>query len=614
MVAGATTTAPQARWIHRPAIDLIVGCGAWSAPLLLLAGRGSAGTRTWAVAFYVLALAFNYPHFMATVYRAYHKRTEFARYRVFTLHITALLALVTVASHARPSLLPWLFTLYLTWSPWHYTGQNYGLAMMFARRNGTAPTRREERALYGAFVASYVLLFVSFHTGPSTDPLIRSVGIPEAAAALARAVLLVVVFALGAVALVGLFRRAGPAAMLATATLVATQFMWFVAPAIAGWIVGTPAVQTRYSSGVLAVMHSAQYLWITSYYARREAEASPAGRWRPWVYSATLLGGGIALFIPGPWIASYLFRADFTQSVLIFTAIVNIHHFILDGAIWKLRDRRVAAVLVESGQPAAAGPVEPGSAVQHATRWLTGDARAARALRVVALFALIAWAALDQARFVLGTSERDETALSRAEALNPYDSSVQRRKARLLIEQGRYSEADAVYQRYLVVHPEDGEALLNAGVLANTLGRREDAVRRWTEALRTNAGRVNASRHLAEVWAARADDFDRAGRTAEAAEAFQRVLTLDEQSGDGAALGVDWFNYGQFLRRQHADAPVVLASLLQAEHLLTATSDERVATVRVARAEVEHERPEAMAIVRAAPAATLAAARALYKN
>ena len=29
--------------------------------------------------------------------------------------------------------------------------------------------------------------------------------------------------------------------------------------------------QNRYSSGVLAVMHSAQYLWITSYYARREA-------------------------------------------------------------------------------------------------------------------------------------------------------------------------------------------------------------------------------------------------------------------------------------------------------------------------------------------------------
>ncbi|MEO8078192.1 MAG: hypothetical protein ABI818_17825, partial [Acidobacteriota bacterium] len=115
-VGAPAPPAPEARWIHRPAVDLIIGCGAWSAPLLLVAGQVSSATRTGAVAFYVLALAFNYPHFMATVYRAYHTRSEFARYRVFTLHITALLALAGVASHVWPALVPWLFTVYLTWS------------------------------------------------------------------------------------------------------------------------------------------------------------------------------------------------------------------------------------------------------------------------------------------------------------------------------------------------------------------------------------------------------------------------------------------------------------------------------------------------------------------
>ena len=33
---------------------------------------------------------------------------------------------------------------------------------------------------------------------------------------------------------------------------------------------------------------------------------------------------------------------------LIFTALVNIHHFILDGAIWKLRDGRIATLLLNS--------------------------------------------------------------------------------------------------------------------------------------------------------------------------------------------------------------------------------------------------------------------------
>ena len=50
------------------------------------------------------------------------------------------------------------------------------------------------------------------------------------------------------------------------------------------------------------MMHSAQYLWITSYYARREAgnESSEKGRdWRPLAYFGVLMVGGIALFVPG---------------------------------------------------------------------------------------------------------------------------------------------------------------------------------------------------------------------------------------------------------------------------------------------------------------------------
>jgi hypothetical protein len=65
---------------------------------------------------------------------------------------------------------------------------------------------------------------------------------------------------------------------------------------IRGWEIP----QSRYSSGVLAVMHSAQYLWITSYYARREAAGEHGRSWRPWAYFAVLIAGGIALFIPGP--------------------------------------------------------------------------------------------------------------------------------------------------------------------------------------------------------------------------------------------------------------------------------------------------------------------------
>jgi hypothetical protein len=62
---------PGSRWIYRPAIHLIVGCGAWSAPLLLLANRSAGATRSLAVVFYLLARVLNFPHDMSTVYRAH---------------------------------------------------------------------------------------------------------------------------------------------------------------------------------------------------------------------------------------------------------------------------------------------------------------------------------------------------------------------------------------------------------------------------------------------------------------------------------------------------------------------------------------------------------------
>jgi hypothetical protein len=50
-------------WIYNPWLDLIVGCGAWSAPLLLFSYLSLASSaRTWSVVFYVLALFFNYTH------------------------------------------------------------------------------------------------------------------------------------------------------------------------------------------------------------------------------------------------------------------------------------------------------------------------------------------------------------------------------------------------------------------------------------------------------------------------------------------------------------------------------------------------------------------------
>src|SRR5437660_4116538 len=195
-------------WIYNPRVDLIVGCGAWTAPLLLVSyWTIASNTRTWSVAFYALALFFNYPHYMATIYRAYHRAEDFQKYRIFTVHTTALIVLTLVLSHSWVRILPWIFTLYLTWSPWHYSGQNYGLFMMFARRAGAKPSEATRRALYGAFVVSYLILFLAFHTGASGDPLFISLGVPAIVSRWAQLILAVASVALSGFALPQLARE-----------------------------------------------------------------------------------------------------------------------------------------------------------------------------------------------------------------------------------------------------------------------------------------------------------------------------------------------------------------------------------------------------------------------
>jgi tetratricopeptide (TPR) repeat protein len=742
--AAAVPQKPASPWIYWPWLDLAIGCGGWSAPLLLLAWLGtspgnSSGAsyyRGWTLAFYGLALVFNYPHFMATVYRAYHTHAEFTRYRIYTVHFTALLALTAVLAHANFRLLPWVFTLYIDWSPWHYTGQNFGLLMMFARRGGTEVKGVERRLLHLAFIASYVMLMVSFHTGASNDPLILSLGLTPQVSAAARMTAGAAFALLGGWVMVRWMRRSGLRAMAAPMTLLLSQFLWFVLPSALELGYGIAVPQTRYSSGVLAVLHSAQYLWITSYYARREARAAGDASWSMPAYFVTLLAGGIALFIPGPWLVSYVFHYDFASSFLIFTALVNIHHFILDGAVWKLRDTRIASLLVDRGERALQQQTaEPAGA----GRWLGGRTAGAHLLRVGAAVALFLWGGLDQVRFfftsdqsnlphlldaasltpydsslqlTIARAESEEghtdealEALGRAVAANPADPRPQQARARALIQAQRFAEAYAHYQKMLSRFPRDPDSLVSFGLVATRLGRPDEAIESWEKALDVDPRQMNAQLYLAEAldrqghpaaaarhyqaWlqlaaaapggqggtldlpgsargdatasvtpsqraavmvelgeayertrqaaqalevyrsaatlAAQAGDakqegiaqghlaeaLDAAGQSAAAAHAYQRALALDARSGDAPGEAIDWFNYGQFLRRRGLPEKLAFACFLRAEAILGTAAGPGLETASKIRREIEARLGREAAGVRNNLAAVLAAATSL---
>ena len=550
----APPSQPQSPWIYRPWIDLTVGCGAWSAPLLL-AGFYFANSygRGWSVAFYFLALLSNYPHFMATVYRAYHTRDEFEKYRLYTVHVALLLALAGVVTHLWYALLPWIFTLYICWSPWHYTGQNFGLLMMFARRAGVSPTETERRALRLSFIASYILLMLSFHTGASGDALILSLGLAAKFTLPARAVLALFFVGASGRALVSLARRSSFRTILPMLTLTVTQFLWFLLPAVIELVSGREIPQTRYSSGLLAVLHSTQYLWITSYYQKKEARATGDSNWSFFRYLVTLIAGGIALFIPGPWIVSRVFHTDFAASFLTFTALVNIHHFILDGAIWKLRDSRIAALLLDTKQKSPRAADEQQSSFSAAAHWLTGRAPVARALRIATVALLFVWAGVDQLHFWWASEASVLPALQRAAELNPNDSSVQVRLARAeelagqrdaalaamqsaaavnpanlavqesygrsLIEAGRDTDAYVQFQKIVARWPQNADDLVNYGMLAHRLGHDEEAVDNWQRAVAADPAQSNAQLYLAQA-------LDQQGQLQAAARHYRVYLQI----------------------------------------------------------------------------------------
>ena len=158
--ASETTSvaSPAGPWIYGRWLDLLVGCGAWSAPLLAVtAWLSPSHTHTWVVAFYFLAIVFNYPHFMATIYRAYRTREDFQKYKFFTLHLTVLLAITGILLHTSYRLLPGVFTPEYLLEPVALRGDRTmaSLKVRFVHVHAAGNTRKSEsRWLRAAFISS----------------------------------------------------------------------------------------------------------------------------------------------------------------------------------------------------------------------------------------------------------------------------------------------------------------------------------------------------------------------------------------------------------------------------------------------------------------------------
>ena len=350
-------------WLFGPAADLLLGYGLGyllTVPLLLLlvAQQTLSVWPQWiAVGF---ALFVSYPHYGATILRAYERREERRKYFLFTVHATIALAILLIVGTRSPFVGSLLFTIYASWSPWHFAGQNYGLALMSLRRDGVAIPPVAKRLLYASFVLSAVLAFLEIHaaleareafsitrSSSQTGFHLLRFGLPKFLGQGAVIACLVAYAGTLIVAGILLLRRATPRQLLPVVLLVVTQALWFAIPAAVTTLGALKLIDVLPFSFVwISTAHAVQYLWVTAYYDRRSSPDQSTSHflWR------SLLAGNALVVVPSLLLAPTLLGKtswDTGLSFVIF-AVVNLHHFVLDGAIWKLRDGRDAGVLLRT--------------------------------------------------------------------------------------------------------------------------------------------------------------------------------------------------------------------------------------------------------------------------
>jgi tetratricopeptide (TPR) repeat protein len=510
--AAALAPAPATPWLFGRWRDLLLGCGGlYTLLFALFLAAGPALRESQPALLFPIFLTFaSMPHCGATLLRVYERARDRRAYALFSVWATLAIATWLVAGTLLPAAGAWLVTLYLTWSPWHYTGQNYGLAVMFLRRRGIALEGAEKRWLYASYALSFAFVFLMLHEAQPALPgselpkgiyglPVRPLGIPAAWNAWLQPLLLLAYLGALARSASGLLRRAPFGALLPAACLALTQALWFVLPsAVRQFGVRTPfealdwALHDHYFTWI-AAGHAVQYLWVTAFTARH----SPGYQGFLPFYGKALASSAAVWMFPaialGP--AALGLRTPDAGLALLVAAAVNVHHFVLDGAIWKLRGRIAAILIRGEGDADDAAPRAP---------WLRRMVWSACALAVGA--ALFVDANEDLSRRALARG--DLASAERAEARLAWIGH-DRAEARLVLGRARLDEGELANaaqhaERSLALEPSLAGHVLEARALQRG-GELRAAAEAWERALAFAPSRAQLHVRAAASWLAAGD-------------------------------------------------------------------------------------------------------------
>ena len=549
--AAEAPTSPTNPWLWGPVVDLLLGCGLLYAGILAILAIAGPEIRVAQPKFVfpLLILLISTPHYGATLVRVYEEAAERRRYFLFATWISLMIWGVVAQALYSAMLASVLATVLFTWSPWHYTGQNYGIDMLFLRRRGVFVSAKAKRFLYASFILQFAAVFLNMNatgTAPTatprgytaTDVQFISLEIPHQIVDSLLAFLLVGFAATLVGAGLELSRKARVRDLIPSALLCLAQVLWFSLPLIIYRWKLAPGVEAlniehrTYYFVWAGLAHGIQYLWITAYYGKASA------RWKGVVpyWGKTLLAGTAVWTFPvllfGPIAMGRLGSEGGALSydtgiALLVAAGVNIHHFMLDGVIWKLRNMRIASVLIRSAKAETTARESSGTGGLLARRAVWGLASVALS---VALFVFwqgsvagplawergdlaavgqsldrLSWLSYDSfsARSQLGDALREEGDV--AESIRHYEASlrlkpgradVHYRLANALRAQGETDRAVGHYREALAILPDYAEAHYNLGNAFAGQTRYSEAIDEYRLAIAADPNFASAHNNL----------------------------------------------------------------------------------------------------------------------
>jgi hypothetical protein len=279
----------------------------------------------------------NWPHFSSTIQRLYSSSDSVRRFPLSTLLVPLVILTAAVGALLQPE--TWgmgFIKLYALWAPYHFCGQSLGITLLYCRRANVKLTERS-RFWLSSFLFSTVLVLLTQGESFLWDQKMYGIQFSSLQIPLWTRIAAKIWCGLSALVFLYWYLRdrhsMGNLPWIAFVPVL-SQSVWFlIGPYIA------PLDQ------LVPFFHSIQYLPIILLLH----VGTEQGRILPW--ARTNFVGGAFLFWASPILLMLFgFPLQITRPVIF--AAINIHHFWIDGVIWKLRDVRVSSPLLGSLRPA----------------------------------------------------------------------------------------------------------------------------------------------------------------------------------------------------------------------------------------------------------------------